>query len=562
MKKCKELSEVLAAEYKDQVKGRRTPKLEVHSVERKGEGYHCGYAGGILHLEAGNFLGQAYGISQMIPAVGAKHMGDFLGDIQPRFAFRPLWLGSRAEITVSENAGVYVPDFMLEEDALLLMPRICKRVIELGYNAIVLGAFAGSFLPKKRDRRIDLRKFMAALHEHGLKLAIKMNLFMPDTTNRPARCPLNPEYREWVMAACRGLLGEVPGVDYVLWESASLLPDFRQFKGAFEVTEYELVRDEVKLLEEALEDKAGLIFYLPSYDSVCASRQAAWMGALMDDMGRKTVLSFSAVSGGLFDDHREDHPVWKSLRESPDTSSTPLLPIANIGSIKQGEGLWPAPALDLIQRFYRRCLRHHFAGVMGVAGHLPKPGSLLDCQLWTAGQALWRDLPESLLMETWFAAYRPDVDFGVYREALMRGRETVLGLSNMRGMAADRDSSVIEESRFAMESIMAGLKQLKQHYDKLEKNKTRRSERPSLGEHFTYFARDVKNILLHRLQSCNIPAFNFLNGEDFGDSFWTQVSQMGPEGVRSDAKVRFLEEPQRGAPGSRMEMIFLESRLL
>jgi hypothetical protein len=98
--------------------------------------------------------------------------------------------------------------------------------------------------------------------------------------------------------------------------------------------------------------------------------------------------------------------------------------------------------------------------------------------------------------------------------------------------------------------------------DKLENKKLKKDQSPSLSDYLNYFICDAKKIILFFLQSFSLSHPFLFNEENLQDSFWTYVVSKPKQGNLSGTKVAFLEEPQRGLAGSRMEAIFLENRLI
>lgn len=303
--------------------------------------------------------------------------------------------------------------------------------------------------------------------------------------------------------------------DFIFWESQWQQIDFFHHADAENYTRLELITQELDRVERALPNDVELIFYIPGEAS------ASWIPQICDAAGPKTHIAFSAVAGEPMQDHLGPHPLWKILNEIPDSSSTKLLPIVNLGMIGQGWGLWPTIPFDIYERYFCRLRgKDPFAGIIALVPAVPKGHGFLHCALWTGAHLLqkeWQGV--DILIEEWFRLFKPDINYFRFADTLKGFRTLTLEASLLR----DRDNKSLAE---AIKARLLHFEQL------LEK------EHSSLKDSFTYFAADLRRMIS--------PNSYF---ED-GDSFWTQ---------KAGSKFVFLEKPQRGKGGSRMAAIYDEN---
>lgn len=549
-----------------QKQGKESFKIFWSSKNGKSENFISTYEKGTIRIEAESPLAGAYAISQMQIAAESGHLIEFLGPSQPRFLLRPIWVGCGPEMISPEGIGVALPRFFTStQQDKTKSALFCRRIIELGYNAVILGSHDGSQIVLNPNSFAEVAAFCDVLQDHGLKAIIKPNFFSKELPKKIGHCPLSKSYQQAIISGFYALFERIANVDFLFWEGSFLHSDFTQDPSARDATLSELIRAEILFLEKNLPSKVSLIYFIPAPDLLAAKQQAKWMSSLCDYVGKGTIISFPAIAGNCFADHLPPHPFWEELRKSPDISATPLLPLVNVGSISQGEGLWPSPTLDLIEKYYSRLYRHRFAGVVALANVLPKKGGMLDCSLWVASQALWRNQSSIQLAETWFHAHRPEWDFSDNIGVLQSMRQLVIELSFLRSLTCEtkRDDYSSEDCRLMTESILARLKELQRRIEKLERRQPfKRKENPSLTDYLSVFARDAQRIILHFLQCFNLSYPYVLGGEELQESFWMQISPGGGLGIRSAAKISFFDEPKSGAVGSRMEAIYQENRFL
>lgn len=542
MRKCQELAAALAIEYSEKNKNKRTPQLSISLRDKKQESYTSNYSAGKLSIHANSPLAQAYAICQMGAAAKAGHLADYLGECTPRFAMRPLWLKAANEVGIGNNLSIHLPEFMLAEDAELLAPRLCKRFIECGFNAIIIGTQLCYWEQDSKTpanfSAVKLNALCQQLRDHGLQVILKPNFHLDLTS-----LSITQSAKEDIFEIFSTLFSNL-SVDAVLWESLWQTPAYQEDPKGNEMTDAEIALHEIRILESCLRNNCKLIFYMPSPPNEnISSRQARWIVSLLDDMGKNTMLAFNAVCGCPYSDHQPNHPLWEVLRDAPDSSSTPLLPIINFGLIKQGEGLWPIHNFDLLDRFLPRCSRHHFGGVIGLASHVPQAGSMLDCNLWVAGQSLWRNISPILLAETWFKAFKNEENYKFCLDALQSGRNVALKLTSL-STAQGSHPLTSEEAKIFGDQILAALKHLQLQWKK-QKSKAA-GLKPSLNDYVGFFVKDIKQLLGAFLPTYNIPVSYLIESEEPSASFWNSS----------------LDEPIRGQANSKMEAIFLENRYL
>jgi hypothetical protein len=557
MTKCRDLAAVLADEYLQHARTSRLPHLTLHE-ERQSlyEGFTAVCAGGELTI-SGTARSQIYGMSTLEVATKAGHLAEFLGERQPLFALRPLWLQASTEVMITEQVSLFLPDFLLANDSHFILPRFCRRLLERGFNSIVLGSQCGAFSSKAATRQLDLIPIFEELHAHGIQIIIKPTFYLSTEGKRCPKCPYDKKFGKMLHSACHTLWEELPLGDYLFWESMVQFSNYRHHPHAQEATEAEIVLREVQLLEQCAEDK-GLIFYVPTPDPIVAERQAPWLAQLPDDMGSKTILAFAAVAGPPSADHQLHHPLWDQLRIAPDQSATGIMPIINIGLVQQGEGLWPSANFDLVDRFVKRCRRHHFAGILGLCNHLPCSGSLLDCMLWVASQSLWCDMPTELLADTWMRAYLPRGGLHSLSALLDLGRQVSLQMSALHAMTCQPQMAALslEEGQLHADSLMVAVRCLQNCTAKYLKEAPLSPWGEQMQISVKFFTSDVQRLLDNFLQYFNLPNFNLFNREEIGDSFWVHPSHKSLPPHAWLAPV-----PHRSIPGSTAEDLLNSNRL-
>ncbi len=450
---------------------------------RRAEGYTSSYQQGVLTIVGNNASSLIHGVATLSVAVKSGHFPDFLGERKPRYPLRPLhycreWEGISKE-------------------------KVCLRILELGYNAIIVET-----LPK------DPQLFK----DFGIKIILKMKA--------PKATPFDSE---WSLSSI-----SMEHIEAVFWDATYMEPEFLKHPSARDFLQMDLALLEIQRLEETLPAECQIIYALPQMKSYEA------VPSFLDEVSTRVLIAFSSMNGA--------HPLWELLRESPDSSTTPLLPILNMGTVDQGEGLWPLIPLDLLEQAHDRMKRHRFLGAIILTKDLPKQGTFLDGSLWVAAQTLWGELTPSLLLETWCKAYHPSLSNLELLRDLSRVGKRLSALEDLGELKT-------EECRIYSESLISEINRLQVEISSIKKEPS-----PSIVDYFTYFARDARRKILHFLQANHAPMVNVLNGDDLLESFWTAIQQGGGSGLTSGAKVTLFNHAEKGEEGSAMRQIYDEVR--
>lgn len=464
-------------------------------------------------------------------------------------SLKPLWI--RSECTVSlGNLHLSLPEFMVHSNQSenQKLHEFCLRLKELGYDSLLIGSRNGVFSNAKNLKMSDLSGLHQVLKSYDLKLILKLQL--TGESEKFTQCVLEGEYKNYLTDSINEALKYVKP-DYWFWEANLKEQFFSRNSKSFEMTGYERILAEAKLIEDVLSN-AGipLIFYLPSNNLESAKKHADWLLKLSIDINQQTILAFPMVSSLPWHDHASINPFFESLRKEDCFSYTALMPIINIGSVSQGEGFWPVVISDSVDEFLKRFSMGYFVGAIGLCNYLPQKGSFHDCNLVIANKSLYHQKPVSIALEEWISHYWPEVEMSEIAKMLNKWRAIALDLSALRVVNENKETISNEESRLMAESLLS---EIKCQQLKLSKIKVfqKRNGSVCLADYFTYFARDAKHIIEEFLYSHNQSLPDALLGKDEPqESFWTTPQRTG--------KATLLAEPQRGS--GIMEQIYCQTR--
>lgn len=497
MQKNKNLVDTMSQEYSATFKVHNSfkmqPRIQMGAIrQNKEEAFRALYDAGIVTLDAENSLAAVFGFSQIITGVLSGHLPDYLGEKKPRFHLRPLWLSSFEKFS----------------------PR---RVIELGYNAIVLP------MDILNEEMVAVR---ALCKDHGIKIIWAMeNLHRQETI---PTCPFDGKFKEYYQEYFHSK--QDVSSDYIFWESKIGAPRFDHHPLAIEATILDLLIEELKFLEANVSQKSRLIYYLPIVKGHSHEKQAVWLKGLIENASPFTTISFSAYSGKNCDDHLNLHPLWSYLRNSVDPVGISLLPIINAGAVNTGEGLWPTPSIEAIDQVLARMERHRFVGAIAKSRKLPAGRGFLDCSLWITGQSLWQKATAHQFLETWLKAYRPGEDTSKCIEVIVEARTIAMEIRSMSEVSNN------DNLKLHAESLLLRLRKLPTDV---------------LKDYITFFKRDARRNIFYALQQKNIPTTSYQEVDDQEESFWT----MGTKHFNEGLKITLNKAPAKSTNPSMMAIL-------
>ncbi len=366
----------------------------------------------------------------------------------------PLWPKSDSGVQIGDGVEVAFPSSFIQYPL-----QSAERIQELGYNALVLGMHES--LPEKMGNFTDLEKALHIWKQQGLSLIIKVHELRLDT-----------------------LFKRLPFLDAIFWESRGAQ------NSTLDATQTDLATEEMRTLEQALNGRSRLIFYVPP-DLKNPKRQARCLKTLCEEAGGKTTIAFSSRQGAPWQDHHPLHPFWES--------AAPLMPLVNTGLIGLGEGSWPTVPFDLFERCFPRC--KGFQGPIALVNQLPGFGGALECSLWIGAQMAASFDSSELLAESWLKQRRPDLDFDSWRHMMQKGRAIALEITALKH--ATKDKKLQELYRLQCESLLAQLKFEQSFFANF-----REGGSPSLSDYFSTFAEEARGLLLEYAKALNVSLFS------------------------------------------------------
>jgi hypothetical protein len=314
---------------------------------------------------------------------------------------------------------------------------------------------------------------------------------------------------------------------------------------------HERLLEEVHLAKESVGDKE-LIYYLNLEDRFTTKACARWFEEILDAIPNGVTVAFSRAVGDVRNQSFHENTILRSLEMSLDASSTPLMPVMNMGGVSWGEGLWPAPPLrELESTLHMMQSLHPFAGVIPLTSYLPAEDGFLKGTLWVAGQTQWHSECPMRLMEMW-----------------LYGSMQVKKSSDIRGLLQDAENVValLQKSKSSANHEQEYKERVLGHivsYAELMKYKLRqlgRKERGSLYHMFEFFLRDVKKLSLLWSQEWKIKLQGVAEGDDMKDSLWVHVETHGSRGLGGSVRGALLKEPHTSPNNPKLEKLILENR--
>ncbi len=301
-----------------------------------------------------------------------------------------------------------------------------------------------------------------------------------------------------------------------------------------ELLELEVAEKRIADWEKQLGKTHKLIVYLSCTSVEAAQRQAEWLPELCDRCAETTILAFPAIAGAATDIEASLHPLWSRLRTIHLSSAVGFMPVVNAGMLQLGEGLWPILNAARLEEILAYMSYHTFAGLLCLAGAVPPCSGLAACNLWIAGQVQWVGRTANPLIDTWFRAYRPDLDPNLFQKTSKDAEQI------MRKLAVLRNGNVPnEEARVLSDIVVSQLTHFSRQF-------------ASHSDYIRYFCRDAWCFLVDALNILRLPLTPVLLHADLSGGFWTEA------GSGHKITVRSTPQPRLGDPS--MIRLFHENR--
>ncbi len=502
-----------------------------HIKSSKGERFSSSYAGGEIHLEAENVLAALFGLHHLAFGIKSSHLAEFLGERHSRFSWRTLALKCTQQVAFTSSLSICIPNIPKK-----FWDTFCCRILELGYNSLL---FAAPSTAVSAGCKQSIHDFFNTIQSYGIRLILEPKI------NLPHQCCVDPIVQKILKEELSHFVELFPQMNGLFLRGISLDTDALSHPLAKDLIQLDLIENEIALIEKVLKN-IPLIYSITTTDLQQAQQQAKWLPTLLDNVGKQTSIAFSALAGDPTLDHLPPNPFWNALRQSPDASATPLIPLVNVGAFNQGSGLWPGLSSDLIDHYLSRCYRHSFGGVVVLSDVIPRREALLDAALWTTSQFLWKEFSSNLLLETWFEVRRPELNYPKFSSQLRKMRELTIALSKLRSTVSMPQS----EGRALAETILSELKLLQAIFETSKGLKQQQKKELSFYDYFLPFARDARRITHRFMQQFQISIPYSRKDDDQGEGFWTEEGANG--GV-------VLQEPFASTPGSHMNAIYQET---
>ena len=477
----------------------------------------------------------------------------------PKFSERILWINGQVTVKLSDDLSIHLPKCLVgdftNKSFIKDIETLCKRVIEWGYNTLLLGAVrADEVLKVSKTSLIEgfLQQLFTVFHKFGLK-----GILIPQINDFSiSELLFDNKLQEFLSP----ILNSKETIDGIFWRGQALnKKDLMSVKFS-NFTSYELFLKEIQLLEKVLSNQCSLYYYLPEALIKMRSGPQSILEAC-EEVAFTTNLLFPMGNGGLLDDFSSNHLVWNELKKDMSLINSPLLPVVNSGAIHFGEGLWPTFSFDLLYKSYQYLSSDQLKGAICMTNSIPISGSLLDCHLWTSGKILCTcDFPE-YLFEMWWSKFSNSSSHLIcyFLDLLKKFRKIALEVIQFYDICKRNDYSCSwrNEPKLFVESQVYQLKLLQYEISLISDEMAKKN----IVEPFSYFLKDMNFFMLQGLQLCNVSIGNLLPTEFNDCSFWGGKSGNKREGVDVESESFFLT-PYCNHEDKVMNRIFKDNRLL
>lgn len=478
----------------------------------------------------------------------------------PLYSRRTLWIDCDERIAITEKIGFALPSHLTNcEDH--TFDKFCRTLLELGFNSLIYGEREENLSEIMNSNEINPKKessggklldrLIRAFDEYGIDLIIKPSLYLPKEFPPSPISPIDHTFRHLIEEALTDLQNNAPSLKNIFWQSLYLEDDFQYHPSGRKATKLEKCSAELKLLEKTLRRDINLIYHLPTLDEKGAEKEIKWIGRLLQQFGPKSSFAFSLLAGPPHSDHLPTHPIIDKLSSLKDSSPTPLLPILNSASVRQGDGYWPNFPLDIYDEHLPPSAREKIDGLIHLANNLPKKGSFADCCLFAAGESMWNATSSKELLKRWYKKYFGEENFALFFSLVKRARRVALELSYLRSTES-KSQQILQSS---LESTLYSI--IEAETITKENGKFHHYSKGGIRESFLLFLKDARRILHHTARKYNLSLQKNESKELQGTGLFTTLSSHG----LAIQCVELLKKPLIGDEGTPSHKVHWEANI-
>jgi len=452
------------------------------------EGFKIHYAGGKATLEADSPGSAIHGLSVLKTALQSGHVAEFLGFHRPISSFRALW--------ITKNLSSSILNDRMKQELL------CQSILLLGYNTVIIQL--------SDVKSLSFSEVLETFSSYKVQVAVRFQ--------RTDASFFDPSFDNALQPILSWIRNHEQYVNFILWDASAEENHVLRHPKARDFLRQELVMMEINKLKKLLGKSCQLIYSIPAHSALTAQAQSRWIPEVCYEISDDTYIAFSATVGDPCSDWLPPHPLWQTLRAAKAKTYLNLLPLINVGLINQGQGLWPATSLDLMDRYLLRCRQKTFCGAIALATSVPEEDALLSCSLWVASRILWGDQSPHLLAETWFCSYRRQwLEVENLERLLKEVREIAIAINFLQ----ETSTQTKEQIKKLTDCLLLRLRCMEAAR---LKQPALTDSKPGFDHYLTFFIRDAKRLIARALESHKMPIAFSLEEEGRSGSFWTEGS--------------------------------------
>ncbi|MCH1429663.1 MAG: hypothetical protein GWP59_01610 [Chlamydiales bacterium] len=462
-------------------------------------------------------LSQASGLYSFLASIGLTQL--LKATQKPKLEKRVLRLPSDTSFSFSNSIQVSFPKYLLEKEE--NCETFCKRVLELGYNAI---SFCSQNNQEPSSLTHILKERIQYICEFGIECYIEISPVKTSDTSFYSKLSTRLEYVKSLF----------PEPTKFCWHAS--FTNFHFFSPQ-ENRAYTLLD---KMKKECLILKTHfnkLDYHLPSFESLPTDIEG-WFIDFLSCLPEGFSFSYYLEASNV-------RALYKDLLKTPLPFQAPLTPIYQAYSKDFGKGLWPELNLKKMQHYFDTINSVHHSKSIIDSPDIPFSEGLfsLNLRLFTAWQ--WTQIPLDTLASSWLEAFTSDKHIN---------QELLQEVATLSASLEEIDSN--SQPKLLAQTLLNRSKLL-------EKSCHLSSEdSDSIKSQLKYFLRDLRKLTLYKLQQHNIILPQALSGDDLKNSFFAHLETPAGQGIGRSMEVELLQSSSEISFDQTMEKIYKEARTI
>lgn len=462
-------------------------------------------------------LSQASSLYSFLDSIGLTQL--LKNSLSPKLEKRVLRLPSNTSFSFSNSIQISFPKYLLEKEE--NCKKFCKRVLELGYNAI---SFCSHNNQEPSSLTHILKERIEYISEFGIECYIEIIPAKTSDTSFYSKLSTRLEHVKSIL----------PKQTKFCWQANFTNFHFFSSQENRSYTLLDKMKRECSILKEHFNE---LDYHLSSFEGIPSDIEG-WFIDFLSCLPKDFCFSYYLEPSGV-------QALYRDLLKNPLPFHAPLAPIYQTYSRDFGKGLWPELNLKKMQHYFDAINSIHHNKSIIDSPDIPFSEGLFSLNLRLFTTCQWTQIPLDTLASSWLETFVSDKH--INKELL---QEVATLSASIEKIASNSQPKLLAQTLLNRSKL-------------LEKScHLTNEDSDPIKCQLKYFLRDLRKLTLYKLQQHNIILPQALSGDDLKNSFFAHLETPAGQGIGRSMEVELLQNSNEISFDQTMEKIYKEARTL